>query len=88
MEAETLPVTDDAVAPLTGSVDRNVEKLTEKDNFYTSLPSRGAWIEILSVTGGGHLLKSLPSRGAWIEIAVADPAAGRPRRRSPRGERG
>ena len=88
MEAETLPVTDDAVAPLTGSLDRNVEKLTDKDNFYTSLPSRGAWIEILSVTGGGHLLKSLPSRGAWIDICRAAMALAAVIRRSPRGERG
>ena len=35
-----------------------------------SLPSRGAWIEILAEyqAGRGALRESLPSRGAWIEI--------------------
>ena len=56
------------VAPLAGSVDRNTAFALPASGLGESLPSRGAWIEILSVTGGGHLLKSLPSRGAWIEI--------------------
>ena len=35
----------------------------------TSLPSRGAWIEIVhEVNLICHYLGSLPSRGAWIEI--------------------
>ena len=37
--------------------------------YVVSLPSRGAWIEI--IIHYGHirtLLASLPSRGAWIEI--------------------
>ena len=35
----------------------------------SSLPSRGAWIEIVSVIWTmSPVLWSLPSRGAWIEI--------------------
>ena len=33
-----------------------------------SLPSRGAWIEILIYNQCGQPARSLPSRGAWIEI--------------------
>ena len=33
-----------------------------------SLPSRGAWIEIIFQMNNPDLLLSLPSRGAWIEI--------------------
>ena len=35
-----------------------------------SLPSRGAWIEIIALSVNGEALKSLPSRGAWIEIIL------------------
>ena len=36
----------------------------------SSLPSRGAWIEMITV-GNADIgyIASLPSRGAWIEIA-------------------
>ncbi len=34
-----------------------------------SLPSQGAWIEILFICTVFGLLPSLPSQGAWIEIA-------------------
>ena len=34
----------------------------------SSLPVRGAWIEILSVMLLSEYLPSLPVRGAWIEI--------------------
>ena len=35
-----------------------------------SLPSRGAWIEMLGFfESSNQSAKSLPSRGAWIEIA-------------------
>ena len=36
-----------------------------------SLPSRGAWIEIVPEPFGQPLHWSLPSRGAWIEIGVS-----------------
>ena len=36
--------------------------------FHTSLPIRGAWIEISSNTITSPSIKSLPIRGAWIEI--------------------
>ena len=34
-----------------------------------SLPSRGAWIEILLNAVASLTARSLPSRGAWIEIS-------------------
>ena len=57
------------VAPLAGSVDRNYADKIHARHGYRSLPSRGAWIEILrtTLTGCGSRA-SLPSRGAWIEI--------------------
>ena len=59
------------VAPLAGSVDRNVVPLLELRAASPSLPSRGAWIEILAVlASAGFGYKSLPSRGAWIEIII------------------
>ena len=41
------------------------------DVYATSLPSRGAWIEITHCDGGACPIPSLPSRGAWIEILSA-----------------
>ena len=36
-----------------------------------SLPTRGAWIEMLVADGCSETFgKSLPTRGAWIEIGV------------------
>ena len=35
-----------AVAPLAGSVDRNVDDVSIHPRLLASLPSRGAWIEI------------------------------------------
>ena len=35
-----------------------------------SLPSRGAWIEMLLSQLWIELFASLPSRGAWIEICI------------------
>ena len=35
----------------------------------SSLPSRGAWIEIELQLHHLHINTSLPSRGAWIEIS-------------------
>ena len=46
-----------------------------------SLPSRGAWIEIIRARLTGDKDWSLPSRGAWIEIVqvnagnISDPVA-------------
>ena len=57
------------VAPLTGSVDRNVRGDGGGVEVCLSLPSRGAWIEIISrSTRRNNVFWSLPSRGAWIEI--------------------
>ena len=39
------------------------------ESGYTSLPSRGAWIEIADIYVRCKAVRSLPSRGAWIEIA-------------------
>ena len=66
-----LPVlTSTSVAPLTGSVDRNALFLRMKGAQYESLPSRGAWIEmLLAPASSAWAVTSLPSRGAWIEIA-------------------
>ena len=33
-----------------------------------SLPSRGAWIEIIRYPRNSRQYRSLPSRGAWIEM--------------------
>ena len=38
-----------SVAPLAGSVDRNSQVLRLRPAFMVSLPSRGAWIEILKL---------------------------------------
>ena len=57
------------VAPLAGSVDRNSNGLGKLTVGKLSLPSRGAWIEILTPPPNLPLnMMSLPSRGAWIEI--------------------
>ena len=39
----------------------------------TSLPSRGAWIEMPARQPQSARLLSLPSRGAWIEITLSKP---------------
>ena len=57
------------VAPLAGSVDRNLVLVQSVTVCVLSLPSRGAWIEISVRTGySGSTGRSLPSRGAWIEM--------------------
>ena len=56
------------VAPLAGSVDRNVVFVVQFGDDLASLPSRGAWIEIIRKVGVCNFPLSLPSRGAWIEI--------------------
>ena len=76
------------VAPLAGSVDRNQNYKGEAAVPFGSLPSRGAWIEILQLWADTLADVSLPSRGAWIEIGGGLLLHLRPDRRSPRGERG
>ena len=50
--------------------ERGLKFLGPNDSMqaYWSLPSRGAWIEILIYNQCGQPARSLPSRGAWIEI--------------------
>ena len=63
-----------------GAVDRN--------QGWKSLPSRGAWIEMLVYCCIDVYLSSLPSRGAWIEISQLSSTKGTVVCRSPHGERG
>ena len=37
-----------------------------------SLPTRGAWIEICTLSTAPLVQVSLPTRGAWIEIVTAN----------------
>ena len=53
----------------------------------TSLPARGAWIEINGAVWGALYNVSLPARGAWIEM-LHDFALRHEESRSPHGERG
>ena len=53
-----------------------------------SLPSRGAWIEILLSRLINQAIQSLPSRGAWIEMSLRFLLSPLSRRRSLHGERG
>ena len=44
--------------------------MTDRDEKFESLPTRGAWIEM--ITGrrqSRRSFTSLPTRGAWIEIS-------------------
>ena len=77
------------VAPLAGSVDRNMgtDLMAARDEG--SLPSRGAWIEIYRERKEKKPMQlSLPSRGAWIEISRKEKPMSKYKSRSPRGERG
>ena len=58
------------VAPLAGSVDRNRKYPKKSNKKRLSLPSRGAWIEMVDGAKLWFSCKSLPSRGAWIEIRL------------------
>ena len=53
-----------------------------------SLPVRGAWIEIVSISDRLASRESLPVRGAWIEIPILTVYVDGHKRRSPCGERG
>ena len=54
----------------------------------TSLPVRGAWVEIFTRRARLSRLQSLPVRGAWVEMACHLGVAGGKSGRSPCGERG
>ena len=63
--------------------------LSSNLSYAESLPTRGAWIEIRSlsfVRCSG--VRSLPTRGAWIEIGRCNKIDAKQARRSPHGERG
>ena len=47
MHDPVVPIQAVEVAPLTGSVDRNIKRIAEENGVYASLPSRGAWIEMI-----------------------------------------
>ncbi len=55
---------------------------------YSSLPTRGAWIEICLPIQSTAGFLSLPTRGAWIEIFLFSLLFVPVTRRSPHGERG
>ena len=61
------------VAPHAGSVDRNIVPSIQTKLRDRSLPTRGAWIEILIAENGIQNQQSLPTRGAWIEISFPIP---------------
>ena len=44
------------------------KKQYDLDSDGKSLPTRGAWIEIVADMQAAGLNPSLPTRGAWIEI--------------------
>ena len=54
----------------------------------TSLPVRGAWIEMETAHASTRTVLSLPVRGAWIEINMRQIESEFDTRRSPCGERG
>ena len=53
-----------------------------------SLPSQGAWIEMLAIGAIARCFLSLPSQGAWIEIMTDSTSQIMRRCRSPHRERG
>ena len=53
-----------------------------------SLPARGVWIEILTVSRLNLNPPSLPARGVWIEISLSTLVICRKSGRSPQGECG
>ena len=76
------------VAPLAGSVDRNNWLNIGKQVVTASLPSRGAWIEILGSSLSGLVENVAPLAGSVDRNIVARDAAVGGHCRSPRGERG
>ena len=55
-----------------GVEDFNIELAQEAADI-TSLPARGAWIEIHNYSDIQASAQSLPARGAWIEIILRPP---------------
>ena len=79
---------DALVAPLAGSVDRNIPANTPLRRTLWSLPSRGAWIEINVLASLNLRLIVAPLTGS-VDRNAAPPAARlRAAGRSPHGERG
>ena len=86
------------VAPLAGSVDRNAAGATSGALWPvaplagsvvgTSLPSRGAWIEISRWAGKDRLASVAPLAGSVDRNRHHFRKRRLPRGRSPRGERG
>ena len=77
-----------AVAPLAGSVDRNIPegdvyRLAAVAPLAGSVDRNG--FVVSNVEG---ISASLPSRGAWIEMQMRSGSIAKPSSRSPRGERG
>ena len=85
-------IVDDAywgsVAPLAGSVDRNACSDGSDVVFVASLPSRGAWIEIMLDLGPQWLDRVAPLAGSVDRNANAGNIEKLVGSRSPRGERG
>ena len=77
------------VAPLAGSVDRNLNISSETSFSLTSLPSRGAWIEIVTSFRRVEARPVAPLAGSVdrnMDFAMKN--INNAKRRSPRGERG
>ena len=76
------------VAPLAGSVDRNLVPSAAYAQYEKSLPSRGAWIEMSSSSGGAPETMVAPLAGSVDSNPSSLTAWLRKFSRSPRGERG
>ena len=62
--------------------------LTPKQKAFASLPARGVWIEIISISAPSLSNSSLPARGVWIEIWMIKDGKQVEYGHSPRGECG
>ena len=77
------------VAPLAGSVDRNICCLEDKEQVHDVAPLAGSVDRNSSLSSNlGGIASSLPSRGAWIEMMDSFLICWELSSRSPRGERG
>ena len=82
------PSLEVVVAPLAGSVDRNIQPTMAEDSYQKSLPSRGAWIEILlgKLRAAREMVAPLAgSVDRNLKLVKPGPVL---MGRSPRGERG
>ena len=77
-----------AVAPLTGSVDRNSPLMRRRRCRMMSLPSRGAWIEIILTTQILCVQHVAPLTGSVDRNIAWNTGTQRIQSRSPHGERG